>query len=1561
MSKEHWNTPEFKKWFEGSHAANDKGEPLVLYHGSRNAGFHTFDPSLAGDNSGTGAGLGALYFTDSPYNATTYSNTRNEATFHDEDPDYDPDWEYEPTGPGNYHVYLSMKNPLKVDYEGRHWDGTIEGDYDDDSDFYHINNIVQNAIDMGHDGVIASNISDEGRYGQGHGWGNNYIVFHPNQVKSATKNLGTYSTEDDDIRKEELEKSKLKAGLLAAGLVAGGLASKPAQAPAPAKPSVSVQVGKPEMLPPEPNLSIELGKPKILNQSSKANRWTPTNLIEEMHPIAHLESSWGKNMTHAAHSKGDYHTAVGAVGLKPITAHEEYRRTKDLQDKYPGLIEDAGAFTRKLKEDHKFYNDVASAHWNTLRNRFGTPERTAYAWRWGWGSARKASDEEILNDGYVQKFVKLSDKLGKGELTKAAPKLQPEPTPKTDTTYRIQDKATKKPDEPSSPLVAVHSLNSHALDSILDVYQGKIPSPSIAVVNAELDDGDDPANFGEIKLIGRPHLVDPVRGGLTFDADVYTPTHPQVLSVPPRDYDKEALSQFYADQIEHNLGSMPDWDEEEGETAKRIAKILGQREAYKGPLVMANMATSSAFVPWDLSEGGSNYVLAAFAREKGLEFPFDRYGESGRKHFLQTHRKDIVDWMKKHPVLSTMLPEQKLAVGNRIGGENNLVPYTPENALKDMTGKPIRGGEGTGGLGEVRAFGAKRFKTLQEIRQAAGKIVPSKQMSHISDELEREFGNIRMEMTDPDDPRSSPYRSEIFRTMKEAYRTKDFEGALTRHGLDGIRPETKQKLKNFMQKLVDAPTGYFESKPQRIVHLNEFAAALVPDTHVKRYKDKLEAHGIKVIPYGRDTGHKHILQHYTRNEKLRLAEMKKNENGPTMQVVSVACFNKDGKLLFGLRGDSGRWCMPGGKMEAGEDPEKAVIRELLEETNLKPIEMSFLGSRPLRMGNLLVHSFRATVDGTPDASNDPDREFHGFVWADAATPPRAIRENLHNSPDVTLDFLAEAMEESLAKAVLDPSSGYEISAKHLEADNKRKYPITKVTTKLQGKKVGEAVLAHLHKGQLHPESVIVEKSHRRRGIASAMYRMAENVTGRRVVPGPGQTEDGKKLWEGNLAQGQFGDLKKDEPKQAEMFDHAETPTPAGKSRLAVVHNLTHDKLEDLHKLGGKMPAPSLAVASADLGMGDFGSITLIGHPGLVDPEKGTPVYEADAYTPRHPSIKWRDTVPSMDPKKKEAVLDHLHQSLSRWKATNPIETPSSLTYTIKAIHRKDPIPSGLMPVIYEFMTDTGRRKEGVSPEQQIYDEWYRNESYKEFRDNFGKWVDKHPVLSIITKLKPQADIVDHEYSAPIAPYSPKRALREMQKAPIRGGENPDNVGSFGALRAQGAKRFKSLQEIRDSAKKIRPKDDVLTVSSQVGDEFHDIARESWADDVNIVSHRRHSDAIFRAMKEHLQGRDLRNALARHGIPTLSDKTMGRLQEWKKKLLDTPTNYFEAKPQRVVDLREFKAALVHQSGVKHAKSILDEYKIPVIPYRDEEHRRELLAQHTQDHQLRLSEKDPKDQS
>jgi len=39
------DNPNFMKWFKGSKVVDKNGKPLVVYHGSKNAGFSVFDRS----------------------------------------------------------------------------------------------------------------------------------------------------------------------------------------------------------------------------------------------------------------------------------------------------------------------------------------------------------------------------------------------------------------------------------------------------------------------------------------------------------------------------------------------------------------------------------------------------------------------------------------------------------------------------------------------------------------------------------------------------------------------------------------------------------------------------------------------------------------------------------------------------------------------------------------------------------------------------------------------------------------------------------------------------------------------------------------------------------------------------------------------------------------------------------------------------------------------------------------------------------------------------------------------------------------------------------------------------------------------------------------------------------------------------------------------------------------------------------------------------------------------------------------------------------------------------
>lgn len=82
------------------------------------------------------------------------------------------------------------------------------------------------------------------------------------------------------------------------------------------------------------------------------------------------------------------------------------------------------------------------------------------------------------------------------------------------------------------------------------------------------------------------------------------------------------------------------------------------------------------------------------------------------------------------------------------------------------------------------------------------------------------------------------------------------------------------------------------------------------------------------------------------------------------------------------------------------------------------------------------------------------------------------------------------------------------------------------------------------------------------------------------------------------------------------------PPTVPEKNLVVQHNISQNGFQHADELGG-LAAPSIAVAHKDMPMNDFGDITLLAHPSLIDPKSKVPVFSADAYTPRQPRAEYK--------------------------------------------------------------------------------------------------------------------------------------------------------------------------------------------------------------------------------------------------------------------------------------------------------------------------------------------------
>ncbi len=119
----------------------------------------------------------------------------------------------------------------------------------------------------------------------------------------------------------------------------------------------------------------------------------------------------------------------------------------------------------------------------------------------------------------------------------------------------------------------------------------------------------------------------------------------------------------------------------------------------------------------------------------------------------------------------------------------------------------------------------------------------------------------------------------------------------------------------------------------------------------------------------------------------------------------VGCFlEHDGKFVLLHRHDhkasGGKWGLPAGKMDEGETPQEAVLREIKEETGLQlpAAQVRYHSSRYVRDGDFDIewHMFGASLAEKPEITVNP-YEHSEFRWV---TPAEALRmDNLIHDLD----------------------------------------------------------------------------------------------------------------------------------------------------------------------------------------------------------------------------------------------------------------------------------------------------------------------------------------------------------------------------------------------------------------------------------------------------------------------------------------------------------------------------------------------------------------------------------
>jgi GGDEF domain-containing protein len=183
------------------------------------------------------------------------------------------------------------------------------------------------------------------------------------------------------------------------------------------------------------------------------------------------------------------------------------------------------------------------------------------------------------------------------------------------------------------------------------------------------------------------------------------------------------------------------------------------------------------------------------------------------------------------------------------------------------------------------------------------------------------------------------------------------------------------------------------------------------------------------------------------------------------------------------------------------------------------------------------------------------------------------------------------------------------------------------------------------------------------------------------------------------------------------------------------------------------------------------------------------------------------------------------------------------------------------------------------------------------------------------------------------PYTVDNILRVMKRDALQGGEK--SMGGLGSVRAKLVKPFRSLEAVQRDRNLIVTPDEFKLLREELDAQYGNLADEitpyytGGKDNAFRVL-----DLLAEAIGESgRRGRTLEKELRSslfEGVPVDLVKRIGVFRE---QLAALPTEYFEAKPLRPVDLSEFKVAVVSKRSEARARPLLEKHGLRVEVFDD----------------------------
>ena len=387
------------------------------------------------------------------------------------------------------------------------------------------------------------------------------------------------------------------------------------------------------------------------------------------------------------------------------------------------------------------------------------------------------------------------------------------------------------------------------------------------------------------------------------------------------------------------------------------------------------------------------------------------------------------------------------------------------------------------------------------------------------------------------------------------------------------------------------------------------------------------------------------------------------------------------------------------------------------------------------------------------------------------------------------------------------------------------------------------------------------------------------------------------------------------------------------SELIAIHNTNIESLKELLNLGG-LPMPSIAITKQQNNYEEFGDISLVLKPEVVDPKK-TAVFDRDAYTPRKPAIMLRIN---------HNVAEQYSDLFESFAATTqvkyggktfevePMDFSRIRSYLFAEPYRYS---NGLLPTYYqeqifdELFELTFRYAPLIAPEtvtnmdSETFEDMYLNRDQSHLytrmmKDNmpeYVEWLNNLTSEIFDKKVIRKPNVEELRYDGSRKPLSQTHYEYNLSNL-VKAMNTPDLVGQesvfagFGRIMAIAAKRFTSIDQIRRSQKLVDESTSEATniKYEQIKERFY-----NWFDMLYLENNSVDMDNLIDNVAEHLKKglnrETLESDLSEYNDTKFNKEILDSIYTILSDVENLKVSYFEAKPKRAVLFNEVAKAYI----------------------------------------------------